>query len=214
VFQRVLVIGGLLLVVAIMVVVLASKKENANKPKEGTEPVPPGERPVVLIETSMGDVKVELYPEKTPETVANFLQYVKDKHYDGTTFHRVISTFMIQGGGFEVGKPVDPSAEKRTRRPIKNEAAKGLRNERGTIAMARTPDPHSATAQFFINVKNNPDLDFDRCQDGWGYCAFGKVTEGMDVADKIKMVPTGREDRPLQDVVIKSIRRVDKEGGT
>jgi peptidyl-prolyl cis-trans isomerase B (cyclophilin B) len=161
--------------------------------------------PVVVMETSMGTIKVELFQDKAPMTVKNFLKYVEDKHYDGTIFHRVISTFMIQGGGFEPGMK-----EKKTREAIKNESSNGISNTRGTIAMARTPEPDSATAQFFINVKDNKFLDKAKAQDGVGYCVFGKVTEGLDVVDKIKAVKTGRKgvhsDVPVEDVVIKTVR--------
>jgi cyclophilin family peptidyl-prolyl cis-trans isomerase len=162
--------------------------------------------PVVVMETSMGTIKIELDAEKAPRTVENFLQYVDDKYYDGTIFHRVIADFMIQGGAFPPG-----AADKEKpglRDPIKNEAPNGLFNHRGTIAMARLDDPDSATAQFYINVVDNSiKLDPPR------YCVFGKVIEGMDVVDKIKVVPTGQvgqfRDKPLQDVIIKSVRRAD-----
>ena len=157
---------------------------------------------LVLMETSLGPIKIELDGDKAPVTVANFLSYVDDKFYDGTVFHRVIPTFMIQGGGFEPGM-----RQKRTKPAIKNEAPNGLSNARGTIAMARLTDPDSATAQFFINVVDNGGLDRPR------YCVFGKVVEGMDVVDKIKAVATGRrgsyDDVPVQDVVIQSVRRAD-----
>jgi peptidyl-prolyl cis-trans isomerase B (cyclophilin B) len=148
---------------------------------------------------------LELDADKAPQTVANFLQYARDGFYDGTIFHRVINGFMIQGGGMQAGM-----AEKQTRDSIQNEADNGLTNTRGTIAMARTPDPHSASAQFFINVADNDFLNFRApTQDGWGYCVFGKVVEGMDVVDKIKGVPTGNkgyhQDVPIEDVVIESV---------
>jgi cyclophilin family peptidyl-prolyl cis-trans isomerase len=161
----------------------------------------PVKNPTVVMKTSLGSVTMELYPDKAPETVKNFLQYVNDKFYDGTIFHRVISTFMVQGGGMDAAMN-----KKATRSPIKNEAANGLQNKVGAIAMARTGDPHSATAQFFINVKDNGFLDKAQAQDGWGYCVFGKVTAGMDVVDKIKAVPTGAQDVPKTQVVIESIR--------
>ena len=143
--------------------------------------------PVVTLETTKGNIIIELYPEKAPETVANFIQYVQDGFYDGTIFHRVIPNFMVQGGGF-----TDDMSEKSTREPIKNEANNGLANENGTIAMARTPNPHSASSQFFINVKDNAFLDFqNETPNGWGYCVFGKVSEGMDVVNSIVAVPTG-----------------------
>jgi peptidyl-prolyl cis-trans isomerase B (cyclophilin B) len=164
---------------------------------------------VVVMETSLGTVKIELFEDKAPITVKNFLDYVDAKFYDGTIFHRVIPDFMVQGGGFEPGMKF----EKPTRATIKNESSNGLSNERGTLAMARTPAPHSASAQFFINVKNNPFLDRAKAQDGFGYCVFGKVVEGMDVVDRIKEVKTGtrgeHDDVPLEDVIIKSIRRAE-----
>ena len=170
---------------------------------------PSGPNPVVVIETSMGTIKAELYQDKAPITVKNFLQYVDDKFYDGTIFHRVIPDFMIQGGGFEPGM----KNEKDAGLSIKNESYNGLYNDRGTLAMARTSDPHSATAQFFINVKRNDFLNRDRAKDGYGYAVFGKVIEGMNVVDKIRYVRTdtirGQEDVPVEDVVIKSIRRLE-----
>jgi peptidyl-prolyl cis-trans isomerase B (cyclophilin B) len=166
--------------------------------------------PVVLVETNMGNFKIELFEDKAPITVKNFLQYVADKHYDGTIFHRVISDFMIQGGGFEPGMK-----EKKTRDPIKNESNNGLSNVKYTVAMARTPQPNSATAQFFINVKDNTFLDKAKARDGVGYCVFGRVIEGTDVIDKIKDVPTGsvkgHDDVPTKDVVIKSVRLIKEE---
>jgi cyclophilin family peptidyl-prolyl cis-trans isomerase len=171
--------------------------------------------PVVALETSLGTIKIELDEEKAPITVKNFLSYVDDKFYDGTIFHRVISGFMIQGGGFQDNK------EKPTKAPIKNEAHNGLSNKKGTIAMARTSDPNSATAQFFINHEDNASLNPGGV-DKNGYAVFGKVIEGMDVVDKIANVRTGTrametrggrqpmKDVPREDVVIKSVRRVDK----
>jgi cyclophilin family peptidyl-prolyl cis-trans isomerase len=160
----------------------------------------------VLIETSLGPIKVELDGDKAPVTVANFLAYVDDQFYDDTVFHRVIPDFMIQGGGFAPGL-----RQKTTKATIKNESANGLLNKRGTLAMARTSAPDSATAQFFINLKDNSFLDKANAQDKVGYCVFGKVVEGLDVVDKIKAVPTGRrgmhENVPLQDVTIQSVRR-------
>jgi len=154
----------------------------------------------VLLTTNHGNIKLDLYADKAPKTVENFLNYVKSGHYNGTIFHRVIDGFMIQGGGFEPGmkqKPTNP--------PVENEAKNGLKNEPYTVAMARTSDPHSASAQFFINVKNNAFLDYPG-QDGWGYCVFGKVVEGQDVVDKIRSVKTSRSgmfaDVPAENVVI------------
>ena len=148
---------------------------------------PAGEAPKVRLSTSMGDIVLELYPDKSPKTVENFLQYVRDKHYDGTVFHRVINNFMIQGGGFNAD-----FQQKATRAPIPLEASNGLKNDRGTIAMARTQNPNSATAQFFINVVDNAALNAPN-PDGHGYAVFGKVTAGMDVVDKIKLVPVGNQ---------------------
>ncbi len=156
----------------------------------------------VKLTTNHGDIVLELDAEKAPETVKNFIAYVESGHYNNTVFHRVINGFMIQGGGFEPGMK-----QKATQDPIKNEADNGLKNETGTIAMARTSDPHSATAQFFINVADNDFLNH-RSPDmqGWGYCVFGRVTEGLDVVNKIKAVKTGssgfHQDVPKEDVVI------------
>ncbi|WP_027996569.1 peptidylprolyl isomerase [Simplicispira psychrophila] len=152
----------------------------------------------VKLATSMGDIVVQLDPAKAPKTVANFLQYVKDKHYDGTIFHRVINGFMIQGGGF-----TPDMAQKPVRAPIALEAANGLKNDKYTIAMARTSDPQSATAQFFINVKDNASLNAPQ-PDGHGYAVFGKVVQGSDVVDKIKAVATGSQDVPTTPITITS----------
>ena len=157
---------------------------------------------MVKLSTNLGTFTLDLDAESAPETVKNFLQYVQDGHYNNTVFHRVIDGFMIQGGGFEPGM-----RQKSTRAPIANEANNGLKNERGTIAMARTGDPHSATAQFFINVADNGFLNHTApTPQGWGYCVFGRVTEGMDVVEKIKGVRTGssgmHKDVPVEDVVI------------
>jgi peptidyl-prolyl cis-trans isomerase A (cyclophilin A) len=166
-----------------------------------------GAATTVEVKTSMGSFKIELYPDKAPKTVENFLKYVDEKFYDGTIFHRVISDFMIQGGGFD--KDLN---KKETHVPIANEAKSALSNTRGTVAMARTSDPNSATAQFFVNVKDNKRLDYSGGPGGDGYCAFGKVVSGMDVVDKIKAVPTGEAggmgDVPTTPVIIESIRRV------
>jgi peptidyl-prolyl cis-trans isomerase B (cyclophilin B) len=157
---------------------------------------------VVRLHTNLGTIELELDAERAPETVKNFLAYVEGGHYANTVFHRVIDSFMIQGGGFEPGMKQKP-----TRAPVKNEAANGLKNARYTIAMARASDPHSATAQFFINVNDNRFLDHTAPNSqGWGYCVFGRVVAGQDVVDKIKTVKTGRRgahgDVPLEDVVI------------
>ncbi|MDH5300033.1 MAG: peptidylprolyl isomerase [Gammaproteobacteria bacterium] len=141
----------------------------------------------VKLQTNMGDILVELNSEKAPGSVKNFLEYVKSGHYNGTIFHRVISNFMIQGGGY-----TEKYQQKPTRAPVRNEANNGLQNVRGTLAMARTSEPHSATAQFFINVVDNPFLDFrSQTTRGWGYTVFGKVVEGMDVVDRIRNTATG-----------------------
>lgn len=166
------------------------------------------ENPVVLMETSLGNITIELDQTKAPVSVKNFLSYVDEKFYDGTIFHRVISNFMIQGGGFTADMQ-----QKRAKAPIKNEAGNGLKNMRGTIAMARTNVVDSATAQFFINVVDNDFLDHqNNTPQGFGYAVFGKVTEGMDVVDKIKSVKTGSKmgssDVPAEAVVIKSVKRV------
>jgi cyclophilin family peptidyl-prolyl cis-trans isomerase len=170
-------------------------------------PMAPAVNPRVLIKTSLGDITVELNAEKAPKSVENFLQYAKDGFYNGTIFHRVIDNFMIQGGGF-----TPDLRQKPTRPSIPNEAKNGLSNKRGTIAMARTPDPNSATAQFFINLVDNRNLDFvsDERAETWGYAVFGQVVSGMDVVDKIKAVPTGpkgpfRSDVPTADVVIEKV---------
>lgn len=162
---------------------------------------------LVKMSTSEGDIYLKLYDDKTPNTVANFVQYVNDDFYDGTIFHRVISSFMIQGGGF-----TENLTRKETRAPIANEASAELKNLRGTIAMARLPEPHSATAQFFINLQDNAALNFTGEQNSntWGYAVFGEVVKGMDVVDEIRFKPTGakppfRQDVPLENVVIKEV---------
>ena len=157
---------------------------------------------MIKLHTSLGVIGLELDAQKAPASAANFLEYVKSGHYDNTIFHRVIDGFMIQGGGFEPGMK-----QKATRAPIQNEATNGLKNDRYTVAMARTADPHSATAQFFINVADNGFLNHTApSAQGWGYCVFGKVVEGTDVVDRIKGVRTGKRgfhaDVPLEDVVI------------
>jgi peptidyl-prolyl cis-trans isomerase B (cyclophilin B) len=160
----------------------------------------------VILTTNHGKIKLELDVEKAPKTVENFLSYVRAGHYDGTIFHRVIDGFMIQGGGFEPGMKQKPTND-----PIENEAKNGLKNEPYTVAMARTSAPHSASAQFFINVNNNNFLDYPG-QDGWGYCVFGKVVEGKDVVDKIKSVKTTRSgmfaDVPVDNIVIEKAELV------
>ncbi|MFO0936111.1 MAG: peptidylprolyl isomerase [Gemmataceae bacterium] len=163
--------------------------------------------PMVTMETSMGTIKIELFADKAPITVKNFLAYVEDKHYDGTIFHRVIKDFMIQGGGFDADMN-----QKKTKPAIVNESTNGLQNTRGTLAMARTNDPDSATSQFFINTVDNAFLN--RSDRGAGYCVFGRVVEGMDVVDKIRASKTGSkkgmQDVPTETVTIKSARKADK----
>lgn len=180
----------------------SAASENEIAEKVETEQEQPETLPMVTLKTSQGDITIELYPDKAPDTVANFLQYVADGFYNGTIFHRVIDGFMIQGGGF-----TGDMQQKQTRRPVKNEAANGLKNTRGTLAMARTPDPHSATAQFFINVKDNDFLNYTSSDPrGFGYCVFGKVVSGMDTVDKIKGTRTSTqgpfENVPVEPVVI------------
>jgi peptidyl-prolyl cis-trans isomerase B (cyclophilin B) len=176
--------------------------------------------PVVVVETSMGTIKIELYADKAPVTVKNFLRYTDEKFYDGTIFHRVMPNFMIQGGGLQPGMK-----EKKTHESIKNEAGNGLSNTKYALAMARTNDPDSGTSQFFINVRDNDFLDRANARDGVGYCVFGKVIEGQDVVDKIKAVKTGTKEQekvvggetvriphenvPVEDVIIKSVRRME-----
>jgi len=199
-----------------------SRRKKSNKPKteepKMTEAAAVG-NPVVIMKTSMGNIKIELFQDKAPVTVKNFLTYTDEKYFDNTVFHRVMSNFMIQGGGFEA---TDPIKQKKTKAPIVNESKNGLKNDRGTIAMARTQDPNSATSQFFINVKDNSSLN-PGGYDPNGYAVFGKVVEGMDVVDKIKSVATGNlpaiakngdadmqttfQDVPVTKVVITSVRR-------
>lgn len=168
-----------------------------------------GDHPKVLMETNLGSVMIELYPDKAPKTVENFLNYVNARFYDGTIFHRVIPNFMVQGGGFD-----ERMNKKNTKAPILNEADNGLRNRIGTVAMARTNDPHSATAQFFINVAQNSFLDHREKSSSraWGYTVFGKVVKGMSVVNNIRMTPTGfkngMKDVPQTPVIIEKIRQV------
>jgi peptidyl-prolyl cis-trans isomerase A (cyclophilin A) len=162
--------------------------------------------PVVEMKTSLGSIVVELYEDKAPKSVENFLEYVKSGFYNGTIFHRVIDGFMVQGGGF-----TEKMEQKPTRAPIQNEAKNGVKNEPGTLAMARTGDPHSATAQFFVNLVNNPMLDYPS-RDGWGYAVFGKVTTGFDIVQKMAKVETKsaglHENVPVKPIIIESARVV------
>lgn len=164
---------------------------------------------MIKVETNHGTITIELDADKAPITAANFKKYIEDGFFDNTIFHRVIPNFMIQGGGFNPGM-----VQKQTMDPVENEADNGLGNDRGTIAMARTNDPHSATAQFFINLKDNDFLNHSgKNPQGWGYCVFGKVTDGMDVVDKIAAVTTGNSgghgDVPVDDVIIEKVEETD-----
>jgi len=191
-----LALSGLTMLALIMVIGTSARAERSN--------------PLVRLETSLGEITLELYPDKAPATVANFLQYVREGFYDGTIFHRVINGFMIQGGGRDAD--LNP---KSTRAPIQNEADNGLTNQPYTVAMARTPDPHSATSQFFINVADNKFLNHTaKTPQGWGYAVFGRVVRGREVVDQIKAVPTGNRDGdqnvPLTPVVIVKAMVVEK----
>jgi len=202
----------LIAVLALALAGPAVAEEAKPAPKAEAKPADakPAENPRVLIKTSMGDITVELFQKEAPVSTRNFLTYVDKKFYDGTIFHRVINGFMIQGGGFDKNL-----RQKGTLDPIENEATNGLKNKRGTLAMARTMDPHSATSQFFINVVDNPSLDFVSPADGrtWGYAVFGRVVDGMDVVDAIKAVPTGMKngmaDVPVTPVEIISATRIE-----
>jgi peptidyl-prolyl cis-trans isomerase B (cyclophilin B) len=183
-----LALSGLTMLALIMVIGTSARAERSN--------------PLVRLETSLGEITLELYPDKAPATVANFLQYVREGFYDGIIFHRVINGFMIQGGGSDANLNQKP-----TRAPIQNEADNGLTNQPYTVAMARTSDPHSATSQFFINVADNKVLNHTaKTPQGWGYAVFGQVVQGREVVDQIKAVPTGNRDGyqnvPLTPVVI------------
>jgi peptidyl-prolyl cis-trans isomerase B (cyclophilin B) len=185
----------------------ASANHHAEKSdKQSTsKPTPVKAKEMVTLKTNMGDIQLELDGENAPHTVANFIQYAKEGHYNGVIFHRVIPNFMIQGGGFDVGMQ-----EKKTRGPVPNEANNGLKNDKYTLAMARTSDPHSASAQFFINTKDNDFLNFkSETSSGWGYAVFGKVTTGTEIVDAIEKVATGQMgpygDVPRESVIIESV---------
>lgn len=184
----------------------ANELQPTAEPAVAINPEPVKEtKTMILMKTTKGDIKLELDAEKAPKTVANFLNYVESGHYNGTIFHRVIDNFMIQGGGFNKNMQQKPAPH-----TVENEANNGLKNDRGTIAMARTSDPHSAGAQFFINVKDNDFLNFRApTMQGWGYCVFGKVIEGMNVVDAIKGVPTGPGDVPNDAIEITEVTVVD-----
>jgi cyclophilin family peptidyl-prolyl cis-trans isomerase len=197
--------------IVILFVVLAALAGSRGSLSGQDEMAKPGT--VVVMETSMGAIKIELWADRAPETVKNFLRYVDDKFYDGTVFHRVIAGNLIQGGGYTADM-----AKKETRRPIRNEAREDLKNVRGTIAMARTAALHSATAQFYINLSDKPFLDHrDDTKAGFGYAVFGRVTEGLDVADEIGRVPRDKQNSPITPVIIKSVKRavpVEKPAGS
>jgi peptidyl-prolyl cis-trans isomerase B (cyclophilin B) len=183
-----------------------SQSETTDAEMNATNETDTQEYPQLILHTNHGAITVELFEDKAPESVANFIQYARDGHYDGTLFHRVISNFMIQGGGFDTDFNQKP-----TRDPIANEADNGLTNDRGTLAMARTNDAHSATSQFFINVTDNAFLNHRSKHSGqtWGYAVFGQVVDGMDVVDEIRQVPTGRQgmhaDVPNEPVIIERV---------
>ncbi|MFP4207616.1 MAG: peptidylprolyl isomerase [Wenzhouxiangella sp.] len=195
----------MLLAICLLIPALSGAQTTEEQPQEQSDPQTT-EYPTVILHTNFGAITLELYEDKAPQSVANFVQYARDGHYDGTLFHRVIPNFMIQGGGFDTD-----FQQKSTREPIENEADNGLGNERGTVAMARTNDPHSATAQFFINVTDNDFLNHRSKASGqtWGYAVFGRVVDGMDVVDAIRAVDTGRrgmhQDVPVEDVIIERV---------
>ncbi|MBU3709356.1 MAG: peptidyl-prolyl cis-trans isomerase [Burkholderiaceae bacterium] len=188
---------------AMLMLLTQSTVVHAGTTTAQAKPATAGPAPTVLIKTSAGEIVVELDPAKAPKTVDNFLQYVKAGFYNGTVFHRVIRGFMIQGGGY-----TPQGSEKATRGPIEIESSNGLKNRRYAIAMARTADPNSATAQFFINTKDNRFLDYPG-QDGFGYAVFGKVIKGSEVVDQIEAVDTDRRDKPIKPVIIESATLVD-----
>ena len=195
------------LLLAMLLGACSDQGQNAEAPKAA-------DNPKVVMQTTMGDIVIELYPQKAPKTVANFLQYVDEGFYNGTIFHRVIDGFMIQGGGF-----TENMEQKQTRPPILNEADNGLRNTTGTIAMARTMEPHSASAQFFINVANNTPLDFrEKTPRAWGYAVFGRVVKGMDVVKAIKSVKTESRgmysDVPSTNIIIQKVSRLSDTQST
>ena len=200
-----------LLAICLLIPGLVTAQMAEETPQQQTDQ-PMMEYPTVILHTNFGAITVELFEDKAPQSVANFVQYARDGYYDGTLFHRVISNFMIQGGGFDTS-----FQQKLTRDPIENEADNGLGNERGTLAMARTNDPHSATSQFFINVTDNDFLNHRSKANGqtWGYAVFGRVIDGMDVVDAIRAVDTGRrgmhQDVPVDDVIIERVELPEAE---
>ena len=189
---------------------IASQTQPNSTSNANTQETTMSNMPLVELETSMGNITIELNEEKAPKTVENFLSYVKSGQYEGTIFHRIIDGFMIQGGGMD-----EQMNEKPTNKPVENEADNGLKNDKGTIAMARTQDPHSATSQFFVNIKDNDFLNHSgKNAQGWGYTVFGKVTSGMDVIEKMRGVPTGRfgmhADVPKTPITINSAKIVSE----
>ena len=194
-----------LLALCLLLPGLVTAQMTEQEPTEQSDE-PTMEYPTVILNTNFGAITIELFEDKAPQSAANFMQYARDGYYNGTLFHRVIPNFMVQGGGFDTD-----FQQKETREPIENEADNGLANERGTLAMARTNDPHSATSQFFINVTDNDFLNHRSKTNGqtWGYAVFGRVTDGMDVVDAIRAVDTGRrgmhQDVPVEDVIIESV---------
>lgn len=186
----------------VMLMALPCAQAQTPAAEESTAESVPSNNPIATIHTSMGDIRIELFEKEAPITVANFIQYADDDFYDGTIFHRIISYFMIQGGGMTVDMQQKPNRD-----PIVNEADNGLKNVRGSVAMARTSDANSATSQFYINVEVNGSLDHTGTQDSrtWGYAVFGKVIDGMDVVDEIRFVPTGPNDVPVTPVIIESV---------
>lgn len=188
----------------------SNAQESAVKAPSARPAPAAGPNPKVVFETSFGDVEIELFRDKAPKGVANFLRYAEEKLYDGTVFHRIIPSFVVQGGGFE-----PDLTRKKTYEPLQNEADNGLKNERGTLAWARTPDPNSATNQFFINLKDNPALDHkEKTQRGWGYAVFGRVTKGLEIADKISQVPTRPNgphfNFPADPVLLRGVKVIQK----
>lgn len=204
--KKILIAGSTLTLLAIATILpIASANHHGEEEAKKENSTSENSKTMVILQTSAGEIEIELNAEKAPESVANFLEYAKAGHYDGVIFHRVIKGFMIQGGGFEPGMK-----QKDTRAPIKNEANNGLLNEKYTLAMARTADPHSASSQFFINTTDNEFLNFSsETQQGWGYAVFAKVVSGQEVVDKIENVETGQSgpfgDVPLEDIVIESV---------
>lgn len=204
-FRTALILAGAIAAVFFLATAIANHHSEKNQQQPTSKSNPVKAKEMVTLKTNMGDITLELDGKNAPHTVANFIEYAKSGHYDGVIFHRVIPNFMIQGGGFDSGMQ-----EKKTRGPIPNEANNGLKNDKYTLAMARTSDPHSASAQFFINTKDNDFLNFtSETPSGWGYSVFGKVTDGTEVVDAIEKVSTGQlgpyGDVPRESVTIESV---------